>query len=73
MKLHEELRSIKDAFPYIEALLEAAAQRIEDQRLWRQAWLDAEKKVELLTRELNQVRLGFQTRKEKDHESSSSL
>ncbi len=68
MKLHEELRSIKEVFPYIEGLLEAAAQRIEDQRLWRQAWLDAEKKVELLTSELNVIKSSLQNRKEKERD-----
>jgi DNA-binding winged helix-turn-helix (wHTH) protein len=66
MKLHEELRSIKEVFPCIEGLLETAAQRIEDQRLWRQAWLDAEKKVELLTSELNVIKSSLQNRKEKE-------
>ena len=35
MKLQEELRSVKEVFPAIASLLEASAQRIEDQRLWR--------------------------------------
>jgi hypothetical protein len=52
MKLTEELRAIKGVYPEIEDLLEAAAQRIEDQRLWREAWLEAENKVELLTGQL---------------------
>jgi hypothetical protein len=66
MKLQEELRSVKEVFPYIEELLEAAAQRIEDQRLWREAWLNAEKKVELLTSELDVLRSKLSNRKEKD-------
>jgi hypothetical protein len=66
MKLQEELRSVKEVFPYIEELLEAAAQRIEDQRLWREAWLNAEKKVELLTSELDVLRSRLSNRKEKD-------
>ena len=66
MKLQEELRSVKEVFPYIEELLEAAAQRIEDQRLWREAWLNAEKKVELLTSELGVLRSKLSNRKEKD-------
>lgn len=66
MKLQEELRSVKEVFPYIEELLEAAAQRIEDQRLWREAWLTAEKKVELLTSELDVLRSKLSNRKEKD-------
>jgi hypothetical protein len=66
MKLQEELRSVKEVFPYIEELLEAAAQRIEDQRLWREAWLNAEKKVELLTSELDVLRSRLSNRKEKE-------
>ena len=66
MKLQEELRSMKEVFPYIENLLEAAAQRIEDQRLWREAWLDAEKRVELLTRELDVLTSRLKHRKEKE-------
>ena len=66
MKLQEELRSAKEVFPCIEDLLEAAAQRIEDQRLWRAAWLNAEKRVELLTRELNVINLTLHNRKEKE-------
>lgn len=56
---------MKEVFPYIEDLLETAAQRIEDQRLWREAWLNAESKVELLTSEINVLRSQLQHRKEK--------
>ena len=66
MKLQEELRAVKAVYPAIEYLLEAAAQRIEDQRLWREAWLNAEKKVELLTSELDVLRSRLSNRKEKD-------
>jgi hypothetical protein len=66
MKLHEELRSVKEVFPHIENLLEAAAQRIEDQRLWREAWIKSEKEVELLTSELDVLRLRLKYRKEKE-------
>jgi hypothetical protein len=66
MKLQEELRSMKESFPFMENLLEAAAQRIEDQRLWREAWLKSEKEVELLTSELAMLNLGLNQRKEKD-------
>jgi hypothetical protein len=66
MKLTEELRAIKDAYPAIEELLEAAAQRLEDQRLWREAWLNAESKVELLTSELSMLRSARNHRKEKE-------
>jgi hypothetical protein len=66
MKLQEELRSVKEVFPAIDHLLEAAAQRIEDQRLWREAWLKSEKEVELLTRELDVLRLRLHNRKQKE-------
>jgi hypothetical protein len=66
MKLTEELRAIKEVYPAVEGLLEAAAQRLEDQRLWREAWLNAENKVELLTSELSMLRLRRQLRKEKE-------
>jgi len=72
MKLTEELRAVKEAirarprYSAIEYLLEAAAQRIEDQRLWREAWLNAEKKVELLTSELDMLRSQLKSRKEKE-------
>lgn len=63
MKLQEELRAVKEAYPAIGYLLEAAAQRLEDQRLWREAWLNAEKKVELLTSELDMLRSRLKNRK----------
>lgn len=66
MKLIEELRAVKGVYPAIEELLEAAAQRIEDQRQWRQAWLNAENKVELLTSELSMLRSARNHRKEKE-------
>jgi hypothetical protein len=66
MKLQEELRSVKGVFPYLKDLLEAAAQRIEDQRLWREAWLNAEKRVELLTSELAVINSRLNNRKEKE-------
>jgi hypothetical protein len=66
MKLTEDLRAIKGVHPAIEELLETAAQRLEDQRLWREAWLNAENKVELLTSELSMLRLRRQLRKEKE-------
>ena len=55
-----------ESFPFMAELLEAAAQRIEDQRLWREAWLNAEKKVELLTSELDMLRSKLDSRKEKE-------
>jgi len=66
MKLQEELRSVKEVFPAIAEMLEAAAQRIEDQRQWRSAWLEAESRVELLTSELSMLRSTRLRRKEKE-------
>jgi hypothetical protein len=66
MKLQEELRAVKEVYPAIAELLEAAAQKIEDQRLWREAWLNAENKVELLTGQLVVIRSLRQLRKEKE-------
>jgi hypothetical protein len=66
MKLIEELRAVKEVYPAVEELLEAAAQRLEDQRLWREAWLNAENKVELLTSQLVVLRSLRNYRKEKE-------
>ena len=66
MKLHDELRTFKKGFPAIAEMLEAAAQRIEDQRQWRDAWLRTEKEVELLTSELNMLKSVRLLRKEKE-------
>jgi hypothetical protein len=66
MKLTEELRAIKEIYPAVEELLEAAAQRLEDQRLWREAWLNAENKVKLLTSQLVVLRSLRNPRKEKE-------
>jgi hypothetical protein len=66
MKLREELRAVKKIYPAIENLLEGAAQRIEDQRLWREAWVRAERKVELLTCELDVLRSRLINRKKKE-------
>jgi len=66
MKLREELRSVKEVFPAIAEMLEAAAQRIEDQRQWREAWLSAERRVDELTKELDVLRSRRNLRKEKE-------
>jgi hypothetical protein len=66
MKLREELRAVKEIYPAIADLLEEAAQRIEDQRQWRSAWLRAENIVELLTSELSMLRSTRLHRKEKE-------
>jgi hypothetical protein len=50
----------------VEALLEEAAARIEDQRQWREAWLSAEKRVDELTKELDVLRSRRNLRKEKE-------
>jgi hypothetical protein len=69
MKLTERLRyqaAKPDCPKHVEALLEEAAARIEDQRLWREAWLNAENKVELLTSQLVVLRSLRNYRKEKE-------
>lgn len=66
MKLREDLRAVKEVYPAIADLLEEAATRIEDQRQWRDAWLKAEKKVELLTSELSMLRSARLHRKQKE-------
>lgn len=63
MKLVERLRLLAEAFESLRPLLNEAAERIEDQRLWRQMWLNAEKRVEELTSELNEVRSSLSNRK----------
>lgn len=57
---------MKEVFPAIAEMLEAAAQRIEDQRQWREAWLSAEKRVDELTKELDVLRSRRNLRKEKE-------
>ena len=42
-----------------------AANKLEDQRLWREAWLDAENRVEELTKHVEALRLR-NLRKEKE-------
>lgn len=63
MKLTERLRLLAEAFESLRPLLNEAAERLEDQRQWRQMWLDAEKRVEELTSELNEVRSSLSNRK----------
>jgi hypothetical protein len=67
MKLLEELwvliqRAPEDQQP----LLKAVGKLLEDQRLWRDAWLRSEKEVELLTRELDVLTSRLKYRKEKE-------
>lgn len=63
MKLTERLRLLAEAFESLRPLLNEAAERLEDQRQWRQMWLNAEKRVEELTSELNEVRSSLSNRK----------
>jgi hypothetical protein len=69
MKMTKRLRYWAERLdcPYqVRALFEEAAQKLEDQRLWREAWLNAESKVELLTRQLVVLRSLRNHRKEKE-------
>ena len=63
MTLVQRLRLLAEAFENTGPLLEEAATRLEDQRMWRHMWLDAEKRVEELTSELNGVRSQLSNRK----------
>lgn len=66
MKLIEELRALAEVAPEKHrAVLQAVAERLEEQRMWRQAWLDAENRVEVLTQSLDELRLR-NLRKEKE-------
>jgi len=67
MKLSEELWVLAQKAPQDQQpLLKAVGKLLEDQRLWRDAWLRSEKEVELLTRELDVLRLRLNNRKEKE-------
>lgn len=68
MRTPEFLRYLADfpAHKEIAPLLLDAAQTLEDQRLWRDGWLRAEKRVEELTKELKLLRSGLTNRKEKE-------
>lgn len=67
MKLIEELWILAQTVPeQHQPLLKAVGKVLEEQRLWRQAWLDAEKRVELLTSELDVLRSRRNLRKEKE-------
>ena len=66
MRLVEELKALAQVAPERHrAVLQAAAELIEEQRIWRQAWLDAENRVEVLTQSLDELRLR-NLRKEKE-------
>jgi hypothetical protein len=67
MKLSEELWVLAQKAPQDQQpLLKAVGKLLEDQRLWRDAWLRSEKKVELLTSELDVLRSQLKHRKEKE-------
>jgi hypothetical protein len=58
MKLSDTLRDLAD-FPShapIAPILQAAADKLDESHLWREAWLRAEKRVEELTKELESLR-----------------
>ena len=67
MKLSEELWVLAQKAPEDQQpLLKAVGKLLEDQRLWREAWLRSEKEVELLTSELDVLRSQLKHRKEKE-------
>ena len=67
MKLSEELWVLAQKAPQDQQpLLKAVGKLLEDQRLWREAWLRSEKEVELLTRELDVLTSRLKYRKEKE-------
>lgn len=67
MKLLEELWVLAQRVPEDQQpLLKAVGKLLEDQRLWREAWIKSEKEVELLTRELDVLRWRLNYRKEKE-------
>ncbi len=66
MSLIVELLCLAQELPPKEqALVVAAANKLQEQRLWRDAWLDAENRVDLLTKHVEQLRL-IRNRKEKE-------
>lgn len=70
MKLSDQLRTLAD-FPFyktIEPILTAAADKLDDSHLWRDAWMQAENRADQLTKELEQVRSLQKFRKEKVRE-----
>jgi hypothetical protein len=71
MKLSDTLRYLAD-FPShapIAPILQSAADKLDDSHLWRDAWMQSEKRVEELTSELEQLRYGLPNRKEKEREN----
>ena len=67
MKLIEELWVLAQKVPEDQQpLLKAVGKLLEDQRLWRDAWLRSEEEVEMLTSELAVLTSRLQHRKEKE-------
>lgn len=67
MKLIEALQELMQTAPSAQLpLLKALEQRLVDQRQWRDAWVNAEKRIEQLTRETDVLLLRLEQRKEKD-------
>ena len=66
MKLTKELLNLAQELPSREqALVLAAAEKLEEQRLWRDAWLNAENRIEELTKHIDALSLR-NLRKEKE-------
>tara|TARA_R110000868_G_C10684864_1_gene747796 strand:+ start:280 stop:489 length:210 start_codon:yes stop_codon:yes gene_type:complete len=68
MRLLDELRLIAERSREEQIVLAAALQLLKDQQIWRQAWIDAERRVDLLTNELSMLKLSCNLRKEKEND-----
>ena len=68
MRLLDELRLIAERSREEEIVLAAALQLLKDQQIWRQAWIDAERRVDLLTNELSMLKSSCNLRKEKEND-----
>ena len=68
MRLLDELRLIAERSREEQIVLAAALQLLKDQQIWRQAWIDAERRVDLLTSELSMLKSSCNLRKEKEND-----
>lgn len=68
MRLLDELRLIAERSREDQIVLAAALQLLKDQQIWRQAWIDAERRVDLLTNELSMLKSSCNLRKEKEND-----
>jgi hypothetical protein len=68
MSLLDDLRVVAQRAQAEQALLEHVEQLLKDQRLWRDAWIDAEKRVDLLTSQISMLKLSCNLRKEKEND-----